>query len=248
MLKLWFQVLGVSQHYISGRAYLSLAAYIIYPAIVLGPTYVGSQTIVSSFVIVGFPVRAKLLNARNLSKISLEELDSTSSGSKLGDGAIVRSHSVLYENVELGEGVELGHHVLIRENTRLGKGSKIGSGTIVDGYTSIGENTNIQSGVYIPIKTSIGSNVFIGPRAVITNDKYPPSRKLVETTIEDDAVIGANSTIIAGVKIGRGAVVAAGAVVTKDVEPYTVVAGIPAKPVMSRDEYEKKKALYEGVS
>lgn len=241
-------MLEESQHYISGRAYLRSTAYIIYPAIVLGPTYIGSYTIVSSFTIVGFPTRAKLLDVRSSSKVSLEELDNISSGSKLGDRSVIRSHNVLYEGVELEDDVELGHHVLIRENTKIGKGSKIGSGVIIDGYTIIGENTSIQSGVYIPIKTIIGNNVFIGPRAVITNDKYPPSKRIVETIIEDGAVIGANSTIVAGVKIGKGAVVAAGAVVTRDVEPHTVVAGIPARPIMSRDKYEEKKKLYEELS
>ncbi|MEM2763652.1 MAG: DapH/DapD/GlmU-related protein, partial [Sulfolobales archaeon] len=146
---------------------------------------------------------------------------------------------------ELHDEVELGHNVLIREGTVVNAKTKIGTGTIVDGHTTIGNNSNIQSGVYIPISTKIGNRVFIGPRAVITNDRYPPSKRIVETIIEDDAVIGANSTIVAGVRIGRRAVVAAGAVVTKDVDSDTVVAGVPAKPIMKRDEYEARKKRYE---
>jgi acetyltransferase-like isoleucine patch superfamily enzyme len=91
----------------------------------------------------------------------------------------------------------------------------------------------------------IQDSVFIGPRVVFTNDKYPPSKRLVKTLIGEGAVIGANSTIIAGIKIGRRSVIAAGSVVTKDVPDEVVVAGNPARIIMSRDEYEEKKRKYE---
>lgn len=237
----------VASHFVSRRAVVSFSAYLMYPLIVLGPTMVGSGSVLSSFTLLGFPTKRKLTELSKLGypTSATEKLDELSSGSKVGERVTVRSHCVIYEGVELGNEVELGHGVLIRESSFVGEKTKIGTGSIIDGYTIIGSDSNIQSGVYIPIRTRIGCKVFIGPRAVITNDKYPPSRRIVETVIEDSAVIGANSTIIAGVRVGRGAVVAAGAVVTKDIEPDTVVAGVPAKPIATRDEFEKKKKLYE---
>ncbi|MCX8184739.1 MAG: acyltransferase [Sulfolobales archaeon] len=238
--------MNISTGYISKKAALDSSVFVVPPVVVFGPTSIGSDSALFSYVFVGFPTRKKLIEI--LREPDLEKVDGLSSGAKLGSGVIVRSHCVVYEDVELLDGVELGHNVLVREKTVIGKGVKIGTSTIIDGYTVIGDDSNIQSGVYIPIATVIGRRVFIGPRAVITNDKYPPSRKIVETVIEDDAVIGANSTIVAGVRVGRSAVVAAGAVVTRDVESEVVVAGVPARPVMKREEYEEKKRRYEEIS
>lgn len=237
-------LVDVLPHYVSKRASLSHEVLVVPPVVVLGTTSVGRGSKIFSFSVLGFPIRRKIASLESPEQ-SLEEVDRVSSGCRLGKDVTVRTHCVIYEEVELGDGVELGHGVLIREKTSIGSWARIGTGTIIDGHVSIGEYTNIQSGVYIPIKTRIGKGVFIGPRAVITNDKYPPSDRIVETVIEDEAVIGANATIVAGVVVGRGAVVAAGAVVTKDVPPDVVVAGVPARFIMSREEYERKKKLYE---
>ena len=216
---------------------------------IYGATSINANTIIDDYVTLGYPVRHKLLqilrNSAMKEKVVDHYLDEVSEGIKIGSNAIIRRYTIIYENVELGDNVETGHHVLIRENTIIGTSTKIGSGSIIDGNVQIGSNVSIQSGVYIPPGVRIGSNVFLAPRVVFTNDRYPPSKRLAEIVVEDDVVIGANSVIVAGIRIGRGAVIAAGSVVTKSIEPYTVVAGVPAKPIMSRDEYEKKKELYE---
>jgi len=103
----------------------------------------------------------------------------------------------------------------------------------------------IEGQVYIPPLSKIGKNVFIGPAAVLTNDPYPPSQKMIGVIIKDGAVIGSRAVIKAGVTIGNNSVVAMGAVVTKDVPDNTVVAGVPARVKYSRTEYDKKQALWK---
>lgn len=212
-----------------------------------GPSIIGSNTYLDDDVTIGYPVRSKLVEAIKIkANLSLNEvLDELSEGSSIGEGCIIRRSSTIYERVDIGRGVEFGHNIVVREDTIIKDLSRIGTGTIIDGGVRIGFATIIQSNVYIPPRIEIGSHVFIAPRVVFTNDRYPPSRRIEKTVIEDEVVIGANSTIVAGIAIGRGAVVAAGSVVTKSVEPYTVVAGVPAKPIMSREEYEKRKQVYE---
>ncbi|MCS7112108.1 MAG: N-acetyltransferase [Ignisphaera sp.] len=212
-----------------------------------GPSKIGSNTYLDDNVTIGYPIRSKLKNSiRTKTNLSLDTLlDELSEGSFIGEECIIRRSSTIYERVNIGKGVELGHNVIVREDTIIEDHSKIGTGTIIDGGVHIGSGTTIQSNVYIPPRVEVGARVFIAPRVTFTNDRYPPSRKIVKIVVEDDAIIGANSTIIAGIIIGKGAVIAAGSVVTRSVEPYTVVAGIPAKPIMSRDEYEKRKQIYE---
>ncbi|MDT7888754.1 MAG: DapH/DapD/GlmU-related protein [Desulfurococcales archaeon] len=223
-------------------------------ALVYGGSVIEDGCYIGSYSIIGYPSRDTLRSL--LEKAFMKTTDmldpgndhaiyDVGNGSRIGSGSIIRSHVIIYERTFLGKRVRVGHHVLIREDTTIGDDTLIGSNSIIDGGVEIGNKVQIQSGVYIPPKVSIEDNVFIGPRAVFTNDKYPPSRRLVRTSVGEGAVIGANSTIIAGIRIGRRSVVAAGSVVTKDVPDEVVVVGNPARVVMSRDEYEDKKRRYE---
>ena len=105
----------------------------------------------------------------------------------------------------------------------------------------IGNDTKIEGLVYIPPLSRIGKNVFIGPSVSLTNDPFPPSEKLIVVTINDNAIIGSRAVIRAGIIIGENSVIAMGAVVTKDVPPNTVVGGVPAKVMYSKEEYNKKQ-------
>ncbi len=223
----------------STKASLEDNVVIGYNAIILGKTRLSRNVFIGDHAIIGYPIRKRIKERGE----KLEYLDTE--GAFIGENTIIRSHSIIYEKVTIKENVETGHNILVREETFIGRGSLIGTGTVIDGYVRIGENVRIETGVYIPPKTVIGNNVFLGPRMVFTNDKYPVSKKLVGCIVEDDVAIGANATIIAGVKIGRGAIVASGAVVTKDVPAYKVVAGVPARIIGDRSDYEKKKKMYE---
>ena len=96
--------------------------------------------------------------------------------------------------------------------------------------------------------TVIEDGVFIAPNVCFTNDPYPQSKRLIGVTVEKNALICANSTLLAGIRVGQGAVVGAGAVVTKDVAPETVVVGNPARFLMTRKEFEEKRTKWNKTS
>ena len=146
---------------------------------------------------------------------------------------------------KLGKNVRVWHFAYVGDGTEIGDDVKIGSLAHVDYGVKVGNGTMIEGSVYIPPMSKIGKKVFIGPAAVLTNDPYPPSRKMIGVTIEDGAVIGARAVIKAGVTVGRRAVVAMGAVVTKDVPPEKVVMGVPARIVYSRKEFDAKMKAWE---
>jgi len=233
-------------NFVSKRANIRAASVVFEgDVIILGSSAIGERTRIGFNVLVGYPSRNKWKGLQLGTKLGWEGMDRMSNGSIIGESCVVRSNTIIYENVVIEPNVSTGHNVLIRENTQVGKSSLIGSGTIIDGEVVIGENVSVQSSVYLPPLTRIGNGVFIGPCTVVTNDRYPPSARLLGVNIHDRVVIGANTTLIAGVTINEGAVVGAGAVVTKDVAADTIVAGVPATTVGTREEYERKKKAYE---
>lgn len=148
-------------------------------------------------------------------------------------------------DARIGKNVRIWHFVYIGSRAIIGDNVKIGSLAHIDYGVEIGNNTKIEGCVYIPPLTRIGENVFIGPAVVLTNDPYPPSKRLIGVVIEDYAVIGARAVIKAGVRIGKRSVVAMGAVVTHDVPDGKVVMGIPARIVYDRDKYDAKRMEWE---
>ena len=149
---------------------------------------------------------------------------------EIGADSIIRSGTVIYSNVRIGKNFKSGHNVLIRENTEIGDDVLIGTNSVVDGNCKIGSRVSIQTNVYITAYTLIENDVFMGPCSVTTNDKYMRyGIKLNGPVIKKGAKIGANSTILPGIVIGRNAIIGAGSIVTKDVKEGDIIAGNPAK-------------------
>lgn len=195
---------------------------------IYGRSSIGKNAFLGEGVIIGYPT-AEILMQASSSGLDIEDLDFK--GAVIGDNAIIRSNSVIYTDVEIGNNLRTGHNVLIREYTVIGDNVLIGTNTIIDGRTAIGNNVSIQGNVYIPLNVIIEDDVFIGPCAVLTNDKYPKRKKsdLKGPILRRGASIGANATLLPGVEIGEGAMVAAGALVTKDVPSWKLAIGIPAR-------------------
>jgi acetyltransferase-like isoleucine patch superfamily enzyme len=159
----------------------------------------------------------------------------------LGKNPLIRSNSIIYNDVEIGDNFKTGHGVTIREKTTIGDNVLIGTNTVIEGQCSIGNDVSIQSNVYIPTNTIIEDYVFIGPCACFTNDKYPirVDFDLKGPIIKKGASIGANSTFLSNIEIGEGAMVAAGAIVTMDVPEYFLAIGAPAR-IKPLPKYLKK--------
>ncbi|AOY76362.1 2,3,4,5-tetrahydropyridine-2,6-dicarboxylate N-acetyltransferase [Clostridium formicaceticum] len=150
----------------------------------------------------------------------------------------------LMEILHLQARIEPG--ALIREGVEIGKNAVIMMGAVLNVGAKIGENSMVDMNCVIGARGLIGKNVHIGAGTVIAGVLEPPSKDPV--IIEDEVFIGANAVVLEGVKVGKGAVVAAGSVVTKDVPPNTVVAGTPAKIIKTKDAKTADKVkLLEGL-
>ncbi len=134
---------------------------------------------------------------------------------------------------EIGDGTKVWINVQIRENVCIGTNCIISKDVYVDHGVQIGNNCKIQNSVSVYNGVTIEDDVFVGPNVSFTNDKVPrafnANWKITPTLIKKGVSLGANSTVVCGVTIGKYAMVAAGSVVTKNVPAYALVLGNPAK-------------------
>ena len=149
----------------------------------------------------------------------------------IGEHAIIRSGTVIYGDTVIGNDFQTGHKVTIREQTLIGEHVSIGTLSDIQGYCKIGNYTRLHSNVHIGQKSVIEDFVWIFPYVILTNDPTPPSNKLKGVTIREFAVIAARSVLLPGVIVESDTLIAAGAVVTKDVKMNMVVGGNPAKVI-----------------
>lgn len=156
---------------------------------------------------------------------------------------MIHATADLSKNVLVPSSTSISHYVQIRENALIGENCSIGRGAYIGSGVIIGNNCKIQNYALVYEPAVIEDGVFIGPAAVLTNDQYPrainPDLSIkkgsdwdpVGVLIKQGASIGARAVCIAPVEIGEWALVAAGAVVNKNVKPFSLVAGVPAKHI-----------------
>jgi UDP-2-acetamido-3-amino-2,3-dideoxy-glucuronate N-acetyltransferase len=145
----------------------------------------------------------------------------------------IHSSALIEDDVVIGNGTKIWVNSQVRKGAKIGDNCIISKDTFIDTDVSIGNRCKIQNSVSVYHGVTIGDDVFVGPNVSFTNDKVPRAFaqdwKITPTFVDNGASLGANSTIVCGVTIGKYAMVAAGSVVTKDVEPYSLVMGSPAK-------------------
>src|SRR3990172_8090009 len=197
---------------------------------ILGPSRIGEGTLLAPDVIIGHPSKATLLEHRDFSN---------SRGAVIGERCILRSGTVIYEEVVIGNNVQTGDYLVIRERAKIGDDCVIGNGTEIQIGAQLGRNVRLQSCVMISEGAQFGNDIFVGQGVVFTAGRAmtgalqatgrmsDEQAALMEgrywegpsVVVDNDVRIGANSTILAGVKLGKGCVIAAGAVVSNDVPP-----------------------------
>ena len=147
---------------------------------------------------------------------------------------MIHESAYVENGAEIGEGTQIWHFVHVRKGAKIGKNCNIGKDVYIDINVEVGDNCKIQNFATLYQGLKVGNDVLIGPHACFTNDLYPRAliwneEKLEKTLVKDGASVGANSTIISGITIGKFAMIGAGSVVTKDVPPNALVVGNPAK-------------------
>ena len=148
-------------------------------------------------------------------------------------GPLIHPTAEVSRKAAVGDGTRLWHYVQVREGARVGQDCILGKAVYIDKNVVVGDRCKIQNRATLYDGVEIGSDVFIGPHVCFMNDLYPRADSsdwtIVETQVEDGASIGANATILCGVRIGHHSMVGAGAVVTRDVPDHALVVGNPAE-------------------
>jgi len=203
---------------------------VIHPGTVLGD----SVTVGDNSVLGRPPKPAKTSTLQQPAELSPFEV---------GAGTTIGSGVVLYAGTRIGTDCLIADQSFVREKCTVGDAVIIGRGVTVENETTIGSYTKIQSQAYITAWMTIEDHVFIAPCVVTTNDNFMGRtaerfKYRKGPTIKRGARVGANTTLLPGVTIGREAFVAAGSVVTRDVPDETLVMGSPARPVRAVPERE----------
>jgi acetyltransferase-like isoleucine patch superfamily enzyme len=153
---------------------------------------------------------------------------------RIGDGAIVSTGAIVFAGSSIGARVILGDQSCVRERVQVGDDVVLGRGSLIENDTTVGARTKIQAEAYVTAYSTLEEDVFIAPCVVTTNDNFMGRTEkrlalLKGPTIRRGARVGGGAILCPGIEVGEEAFVGAGAVVTKDVPPRTVVVGSPAR-------------------
>lgn len=168
---------------------------------------------------------------------------------RIGPGARVRSGTLIYAGSVIGRNLQTGHNVLIREENRIGDDVSLWSNTVLDYGCLLGDRVKIHCNVYIPQFTVLEDDVFIAPGCTFANDIHPGCPQSKECMrgpiLKKGAVLGVNVTVVPMVTIGEYSLVGSGSVVTRDIPPYSVAIGNPARVLRRTRELRCKTGMRE---
>ena len=154
----------------------------------------------------------------------------------MGKEYFAHETAVIDDGCSIGKGTKIWHFTHIMSDSVIGENCNLGQNVVVSPQVKLGKNTKVQNNISIYTGVICEDDVFLGPSMVFTNVINPRSAVIRkdeyrETYVEKGASIGANATIICGIRIGKYAFIGAGAVVHKDVKPYSLIVGNPGRPV-----------------
>mgnify|MGYP006417793149 FL=1 len=184
---------------------------IIHPNVILG-----ENVVVEDYCIIGLPFKG---------------MDQEKT--VIGKDSVIRAGTYIYAGNQIGENFQTGNKVNIRELNTVGNNVSIGTLSVIEHHIVIHNGARIHSQVFIPEYSVLEEDCWVGPNVVLTNALYPKHQSvkndLKGAHIKQNAKIGANSTLLPGISIGKGCLIGAGSVVTKDIEDGVIAAGSPAK-------------------
>ena len=193
-------------------------AHIAATAIVFPGVELGEGSVIEDYCIIGCPPRG-----RNPGELA----------TRIGRNALIRAFTVVYAGNRIGDDFQSGNKANIREENEIGNSVSVGTLSVVEHHVRIGDGVRIHTQAFIPEFSVLADRCWVGPNVVLTNAKFPnrPDTKasLAGPVIEEEAVLGANCTVLPGVRVGARALVGAGSVVTRSVEAGRVVKGNPAR-------------------
>lgn len=169
----------------------------------------------------------------------------------VGEGARLRSGTILYAGSRIGRRFETGHHVVVREECTLGDDVSVWTGSVIDYGATLGDGVKVHTNCYVSQYSMLEPGCFLAPGTVLANDLYPGKARSKELMrgprIGAGAQLGCNVTVNPYVHIGAGAIVGAGSVVVKDIPAGMVAVGNPAKPIkpasaLRESDLERKAA------
>jgi UDP-2-acetamido-3-amino-2,3-dideoxy-glucuronate N-acetyltransferase len=156
--------------------------------------------------------------------------------------------AIIDEGAQIGDGSRIWHWVHICGAAKIGRGCSFGQNVFVGNRVVIGDNCKIQNNVSVYDNVTLEDDVFCGPSMVFTNVYNPRSavnrkEEYRNTLVKKGATLGANCTVVCGATIGEYAFVAAGAVVNRDVKPYALMAGVPARQIGWMSQFGERLEL-----
>lgn len=199
----------------------------------------GCYVVIHENTVIGNDVRIDDHAVVGKTKLRSKRSAMTSSGkqppARIGSGVQIGTSTVVYAGCQIGDDVLIADLATVRENVKIGDGTIVGRGVAVENDCTIGSNCKLETNVYIAAKTTIGEYVFVAPGVLTSNDNYlgrtqERFKQFGGPVLEEACRIGVGAVILPGRTVHSEAVIAAGAIVTRDAQPATVHKGIPAVP------------------